>query len=63
MTVLSKCTVSNHVSSVFLPLEEDKIVSGDSGEVAIEVTHPEWPLSVPRNAKVSMIVYVLVRRT
>ena len=38
-----------------LSLEEDKIISGNFGLVAICVTHPLWPVSVPRSCKVSPI--------
>jgi len=41
---------------LLLPLEDERRRSGDSGEVAMEVTHPECPLSVPRNANVSILM-------
>lgn len=42
----------------FLPRDDDKIMSGYLGLVAICVTHPEWPISVPFSCKVSVIFTV-----
>lgn len=42
----------------FLPRDDDKIMSGYLGFVAIWVTHPEWPIKVPFNCKVSVILLV-----
>jgi hypothetical protein len=46
-----KCCYARDIA---IPREEDKRISGDSGEVAMLVTHPECPLRVPRNARVSI---------
>lgn len=43
---------------ITLPLEDDKIMSGYFGFVAICVTQPLWPISVPRNCSVSLIFVV-----
>lgn len=40
----------------YLPREALKIMSGYLGFVAIWVTHPEWPIRVPFNCKVSLIL-------
>lgn len=42
-----------------LPLDDDKIISGYLGFVAICVTHPECPMSVPFNCNVSVILPLL----
>lgn len=39
-----------------LPREDDKIMSGYFGLVAIWVTQPLWPHNVPRSFKVSVIL-------
>lgn len=39
----------------YLPRDEDKIMSGYFGLVAIWVTHPLWPNKVPRLCNVSVI--------
>lgn len=48
--------VMRSIEAVFLPREEDKIMSGYFGFVAICVTHPLWPRSVPRSCRVSVIL-------
>lgn len=43
----------------YLPRDDDKIMSGYFGLVAIWVTHPLWPIRVPRRWSVSVIFLVL----
>ena len=43
-----------------LSLLEDRIMSGYLGLVVIWVTHPLWPLRVPRSCRVSVMVAELV---
>lgn len=50
--------IFKHNLNVYIPRDEDKIISGYLGFVAICVTHPLWPSSVPRSWSVSDAIFI-----
>ena len=59
---LKNKVVLNIDSSIYIPREPDKILSGSWGLVAICVTQPSWPFNVPRRVSPSFMMPYFSRR-